>query len=83
MLPMLREKVGKSINQAIKQSSNQDFDSMTTTAQRAAVVKSVSLILGHPVRLNQNFGYKSKIFTQAVIDTNRAEKRHQNIFDNL
>ena len=34
-------KLGKSgqSNQAIKQSSNQHFDSMTTTAQRAAVVK--------------------------------------------
>jgi len=44
MLPIAdRKKVGKSSKQASKQAINQDFDSMTTTAQRAAVVKKKSL----------------------------------------
>ena len=38
------EKVGKAIKQSSNQSSNQHFDSMTTTAQRAAVVKSFANI---------------------------------------
>ena len=36
----LYKKVGKSSKQASKQAINQHFDSMTTTAQRAAVVKT-------------------------------------------